>query len=186
MEDSQLENSLACRRTLRNLSGCSTKATCRCVSQVHPVLRLQLISTQSDWQNGEVCGMDQIPPSERPITDPPSASGSDRGNMLTGGDTAWPQRACSLSACGQPVQRATRVVTKGSLHHWLLPLHHRTSWPFHGEEHLGKIDRWNQGKGGKKKGQDRRIWDLKRKTWWGWRKKGPQKQPHVQLLFESH
>lgn len=186
MEDSQLENSLACRRTLRNLSGCSTKATCRCVSQAHPVLRLRLISTQSDWQNGAVCGMDQIPPSERPITNPPSASGSDRGNMLTGGDTAWPQRTCSLSACGQPVQRATQVVTKGSLHHRLLPLHHRTSWPFHGEEHLGKIDGWNQGKGGRKKRSRPQNLRLKKENLMGVEKKGPQKQPHVQLLFESH
>lgn len=131
MEDSHLEKSLACRYMLQTSLAAQRRQHVGVFAEQieHWDYTWFLPGMTSEVQNcaGQLA---QLLPSGRSITDLSSTSESGRGNRLICGYPARPPWTCSFCTCGQSIQRAIQMVTKGSLHHWVLPFHHHAAWPF--------------------------------------------------------
>lgn len=128
MEDSHLEKSAACRYMLQPSLAAQ-------LWQHVGVFAEQIECWDSNWflpgmtSKVQDCAgqLAQLLPSGRSITDLSSTSDSGRGKRLICGYPAWPQWTCSFCTCGQVIQSAIQMVTKGSLHPWVLPFHHHAA-----------------------------------------------------------
>lgn len=131
MEDSHFEKSLACRYMLQTSLAAQRRQHVGVFAEQigHWDYNWFLPGMTSKVQNcaGQLA---QLLPSGRSITDLSSTSESGRGNRLICGYPARPLWTYSFCTCGQSIQRAIQMVTKGSLHHWFLPFHHHAAWPF--------------------------------------------------------